>query len=83
VTSSEAEALPGGDHEVLWASFYATAGEFDTPTQLVSDAKSGAITDPGANFAAPRAPSGDVALWVTLSDQRGGSSWQTIDLVVR
>jgi hypothetical protein len=83
VASSEAEALPSGDHEVVWANFYATAGEFDAPTQLVSDAKAGAIADHGADFEAPRSATADVALWVTLSDQRGGNSWQTIDLVIR
>jgi hypothetical protein len=80
VTPASAERLVNGG-EILWASYYASAGTFDTPTQLVNDRASGLVDDYSSTFRAPAQP-GRARIWVTVNDQRGGAVWQTFDLLV-
>jgi hypothetical protein len=80
ITPSSAERLPNGG-EILWASYYASAGTFQTPTQLVNDRATGLVNDYSGTFRAPTRP-GRVRLWVTVNDQRGGAVWQTFDVLV-
>jgi hypothetical protein len=79
-----AEPLPGQNtREILWASYYATAGKFDPATELVNDQASGWIDDHGSFYSPPRRAVGRVELWVTVNDQRGGADYQKLELLVR
>jgi hypothetical protein len=80
VTPASAERLANGG-EILWASYYASAGTFQTPTQLVNDRATGLVDDYSGIFRAPAQP-GPVRIWVTVNDQRGGAAWQTFDVLV-
>jgi hypothetical protein len=83
ISRSSAEQLPNeGYPEVLWTSFYANAGEFNTETQLVNDRTSGWVDDFSADWKPPGLP-GTARIWVTVNDQRGGTTWSTFDVVVR
>lgn len=81
---SNAEPLPGQDaREVLWASYYATAGSFDPSTQLVNDQGSGWIEDHASYYSPPRRAVGRVELWITVNDQRGGADFRKLEILVR
>jgi hypothetical protein len=80
ITPESAERLSSGG-EILWASYYASAGAFQTPTQLVNDRATGLVDDYSGTFRAPAEP-GPVRIWVTVNDQRGGAVWRTFDLLV-
>jgi hypothetical protein len=80
ITPESAERL-GNLGEILWASYYASAGTFQTPTQLVNDRATGLVDDYSGTFRAPAEP-GPVRIWVTVNDQRGGATWQTFDVLV-
>lgn len=84
VEPSSAESLPGQTaREVVWANFFATAGSFDTPTQLVNDRVSGWVEDPSAYYELPSSAVGRVEFWVTVHDQRGGSAIRRFEILVR
>ncbi len=83
VDRSSAETLPEGGREVLWANYYATAGEFETATQLVNDRASGWVPDPSSLWQPPATENYHVRVWVTLHDQRGGAAFQSLDFIVR
>jgi hypothetical protein len=80
ITTESPERLENGG-EILWASYYASAGDFATPTQLVNDRATGLVDDYSGTFRAPAA-TGPVRIWVTVNDQRGGAAWQTFDVLV-
>lgn len=82
VHPASAEALEGAT-EILWANYYSAGGRFETPTQLVSDRATGLIADPSARWHPPRRTLESLRLWVTLHDQRGGTAWSFLDVVVR
>jgi hypothetical protein len=83
IDSASAEALPGEDaKEILWANFYATDGDFQTAAQLVNDRATGWVEDHGAYFVAPE-DAGEVELFVTVHDERGGASWESFQVLVR
>jgi len=81
VTAASAESVSGGA-EVVWANYYATAGEITKETQLVSDRATGLVADYSSAFVAPSSPVGRVRLWVTVNDQRGGAVFRTFDVMV-
>jgi len=81
VTAESVEGVPGG-LEILWANYYATAGEITKETQLVSDRSTGLIGDYSSSFVAPASAVGRVRLWVTVNDQRGGAVFRTFDVMV-
>lgn len=81
---SSAERLPGQNaNEVVWVSFYASAGSFDPSTELANDRTTGWIDDHGAYYEPPRREVGRVALWVTANDQRGGADFLAFEILVR
>jgi hypothetical protein len=81
---SSAEPLPGQNaKEVVWLSFYATAGSFDPSTELVNDRSTGWIEDHAAYYSPPRRAIGRVELWVTANDQRGGADFRKFEILVR
>jgi hypothetical protein len=81
---ASAEPLPAGSaHEILWASYYATRGVFDTETQLVNDRNTGFIPDHGSYFRPPRAGVGPGTVWVTVNDERGGAAFQSFEVWTR
>jgi hypothetical protein len=83
IDTASAEALPGeAGKEVLWANFYATDGEFQADAQLVNDRATGWVEDHGAYFVAPQRP-GELELFVTVHDERGGAAWQSFQVLVR
>ena len=84
VPSTSAEPLPAGSgHEILWASYYATRGVFDTDTQLVNDRSTGFIPDHGSYFKPPRVGVGPATVWVTVNDERGGAAFQSFEVWTR
>lgn len=81
VPRTSAEPLPGESaHETVWASFYSTAGSFDSATQLINDHGAGFITDHGSLFRLPADHTGPIGLWVTVNDQRGGVAVQAFEV---
>jgi hypothetical protein len=83
IDEASAESLPGGDGtEILWANFYATRGDFQSAAQLVNDRATGWIEDHGAYFVAPES-SGEVDVYVTVHDERGGAAWSAFEVLVR
>jgi hypothetical protein len=83
VEPTSAEPLPGQNaNETVWASFYATAGSFDSATELVNDQGAGYIADHGSYFSVPADRTGSTELWVTVNDQRGGVAVQAFELLL-
>ena len=83
VDAASAETLPGqSGSEVIWANFYTTAGALKSPSQLVNDQNTGFLKDYSTDFKAPATPVGLVDLWVTVNDQRGGDTWQSLQVLV-
>ena len=82
VDPASAELLPGqGAREILWASFYATNGSFDTATQLINDRASGFVADHGSYFHPPKGSGmNPTTVWVTVNDERGGAAFQALEL---
>jgi hypothetical protein len=81
---TDAEPLPDQNYrEILWASYYATAGSFDPSTELVNDQRTGWIDDHASFYRPPRRAVGRVELWITLNDQRGGADYRKIEILVR
>lgn len=68
-TGADGEQL----REVVWVSYYADAGDFDSPTKLVSDAQEGIQGDHGTVWVPPEVP-GSYSVWAVVRDNRGGSS---------
>jgi hypothetical protein len=82
VNPSSAEILPDGNHEIVWANFYATGGEIGSATRLVSDRNRGLLEGYATDWKPPET-SGTVRFFITLNDQRGGAAWTSFDVVVR
>jgi len=83
VDRASAEALPGQTgSEVIWANFFSSAGKFDSESQLVNDRTTGFVKDDHSDYEAPLTPVGLVDLWVTVNDQRGGDTWQSLQVLV-
>jgi hypothetical protein len=83
IETDSAQALPGDQgKEILWANFYATDGDFETPTQLVNDRATGWVEDHGSYFHAPD-EAGEIEVFVTVHDERGGTAWSSFPVVVR
>lgn len=71
----ESSALQGEDRwEQTWMRFYADDGELSGDIRIVSDAQSGPRDEVTIDFIPPER-SGEVRLWVTLHDNRGGATW--------
>ncbi|MFZ5896896.1 MAG: hypothetical protein ACOY0T_37915 [Myxococcota bacterium] len=77
-----ADVLPGGDHEIVWANFYANAGQFGATAQLMNDRSLGLIKEPGSFFTPPKAALPLVELWLTIDDQRGGTDYRHFSVEV-
>jgi hypothetical protein len=90
VSRESAEPDPGGrdpdgnvPNEILWANFYADAGQFSTDTRLINDRETGWI-DPHANrWLAQRKAPGSVRLFTTVHDNRSGAAWLAFEVLVR
>lgn len=83
IETDSAETLPADQgKEILWANFYATDGDFETATQLVNDRATGWVEDHGSYFHAPD-QAGDIEVFVTVHDERGGTAWSSFPVVVR
>jgi hypothetical protein len=83
VAGDSAEPLPGEDHaEVVWVNYYANAGELGAASQLVHDRTSGWIADYGTRWKPPPV-AGEITIWATVHDQRGGAAWSSLDVLVR
>jgi hypothetical protein len=71
----ESSALQGEDRwEQTWMRFYADDGELSGDIRIVSDAQGGPREEVSIDFTPPER-SGEVRLWVTLHDNRGGATW--------
>ena len=68
--------------EVVWATYYTSAGRFDSDARLLFDAREGEVTSRENKYRAKSdAKSG--SMWVVVKDNRGGTDWFTIPLNVR
>lgn len=76
LSADSGEKLPGGDNEIIWANFYATAGGLGVATELLNDRVIGRIAEPGSFFTPPKAAISKVDLWLTVDDQRGGTDYR-------
>ena len=76
LSSTSGEVLPGGDNEIIWANFYATAGGLGVATELLNDRVLGRIAEPGSFFTPPKLAIPKVDLWLTVDDQRGGTDYR-------
>ncbi len=77
---------PGDDPlpELLWASFFATSGEFAAPTRLVADID-GSLRDSDdakGKWRVEPGFTGAATIYVVLRDNRGGSSWMQREVTV-
>ena len=60
--------------EVVWVSYFATAGDFESETKLVSDAKKGLQGDARKTKWVPPPDPGLYEIWAVTRDNRGGST---------
>lgn len=58
--------------EVVWVSYFATGGTFESETKLISDAVEGIQSDRGVRWVPPEEP-GFYQIWAVVRDNRGGS----------
>jgi hypothetical protein len=82
LAAESAEILPGGDNEVIWANFYASAGALGVHAELLNDRSLGLTKEPGSYFTPPKAALSSVDLWLTVDDQRGGTDYHHFNLEV-
>ena len=69
--------------ELLWASFFATSGEFVDDTRLVADGDDlRPLDESKGKWHAEPGYTGPASIYVVLRDNRGGSSWVRRDVVV-
>lgn len=59
--------------EVVWVSYFATGGSFDSETKLINDATTGLVSDRGVQWVPPDEP-GSYQIWAVVRDNRGGST---------
>ncbi|MEI7894966.1 MAG: hypothetical protein WCI05_17855 [Myxococcales bacterium] len=60
--------------EQLWASYYATSGDFGSDARLLYEPSQGKISDSANKYRANQTP-GDGIVWVVVHDNRGGTQW--------
>jgi hypothetical protein len=83
VGGESAEPLPGESQaEVVWVNYYANAGELGAASQLAHDRTSGWIADYSTRWKPPPV-AGEITIWATVHDQRGGAAWSSLDVLVR
>jgi hypothetical protein len=83
VGGDSAEPLPGEDRaEVIWVNYYANAGQLGVASRLAHDRTSGWIADYGTRWKPPPV-AGEITIWATVHDQRGGAAWSSLDVLVR
>jgi len=83
--SSQEERVDEGaesGRERLWATYYATDGEFTGEGRILYDSDLGLVTDRAMEWAAPEV-AGDHRMWIVVRDNRGGASWLELPVVVR
>jgi hypothetical protein len=73
-SNAASETKPDGTREVLTFSWFATAGAFDFFHSGYAPPPQPAEHD-GNNFSAAGLATQDIAMWLTLRDDRGGVSW--------
>ncbi len=73
----------GSSGEILWAKFYADAGEFSSETRLVHDRESGWVSNQKSRWRPFRREAGSVQLFTTLHDNRGGADWRAFEVLVQ
>lgn len=61
-------------NEVVWVSYFATGGEFESEIKLVSDATKGIQTESRTTKWVPPIDPGLYELWAVTRDNRGGST---------
>lgn len=84
IDQASAEPMPNeAANEIVWTNFFSSAGRFDTGTQLVNDAATGFIEEHGSYFHPPEEAVGEVWLWVTVHDQRGGTTAKAFQILSR
>lgn len=68
--------------EVVWATYYTTAGRFESDARLLFDSREGAVSG-SKNKYFGKSEARSANLWVVVKDNRGGTDWLTIPLNVR
>ncbi len=69
--------------EVVWATYYASAGRFDSDARLLFDAREGEVSGRDNKYFAKSEAAATATMWVVVKDNRGGADWLTIPLNVR
>jgi hypothetical protein len=84
VDPSQSEPDIDQPHEILWAAFFATVGEFVSDTQQICD-NDGIIRplkDSRGEWHVDPGYTGPATIYVVLYDSRGGSTWVQKDVLV-
>lgn len=78
-----ADRAPDGSpvSEQIWINYYATAGTLSHPAALVNDATRGWNDHNESGWEPPREAQ-TVMIWAVVRDNRGGSSWKQVKVVV-
>ncbi len=84
VDPSQSEPDVEAPHEILWAAFFATVGQFLEDTQEISDTDGviRSLKDSRGEWHIEPGYTGPATIYVVLYDSRGGSSWTSRDVVV-
>ncbi len=81
--SQEKDPVAGGSlTEQMWVRYFADGGKLKSEVRLVNDATKGWNTDYGTTFRAPK-KKGPMHIWAVAQDNRGGSSWVRVTIVVQ
>ncbi len=76
-TDPEAQDVEGNAlNEVLWVSYFASGGQFETDVKLVADASDGVLDERETRWVPPEEP-GIYSIWAVVRDNRGGSTMVT------
>jgi hypothetical protein len=74
---------PDAPKERVWVAAFSDVGSVDGAQKLLYDTKAGSITDNAIKVTAKREDGGKSgSLWLVVHDNRGGTAWTTIPLVV-
>lgn len=76
------EASGQRSRELVWTAYFATGGEFESPSRLIFDPTRGAVGKTENEFEPP-AKLGPGRLFIIIHDNRGGADWVSIPFVVR
>jgi hypothetical protein len=68
--------------EQIWASYFTTLGDFASDARLLFDNRQGRVSESEIEFQAPF-EAGSGRIWIVVRDNRGGTVWSELPIVVK